>query len=106
MGNSYAFRNTKWKKGVSGNPKGRKKGLSLTTLFKEELAKVPEGERDTVAEAFVKKMLEKAQKSRDTALFKLIWNYVDGFPKSNVAIGGEEDGKPIKVKVIDSYKDE
>ena len=71
----------KWEKGQSGNPDGRPKGLSITALVKEELEKVPEGEKRTRVAEFVDKMLKKAVKDGDTVTQKMIWNYIDGLPR-------------------------
>ena len=81
----------KWVKGQSGNPKGRPKGsgLRLTPLLKAELETVPEGQKHTYAELFIKKLMKKAMVEGDMQSLKLIINYVDGLPKQDIALDGE-----------------
>ena len=84
-----------WKKGEpSPNPEGRPKGsFSLVTLLREEIQKAPEGQKQTYAEAFLKKMLHKAIIEGDHASQRLIMNYLEGLPI--MKIGG--DGTPVRV---------
>ncbi len=86
---------------VSGtpNPYGRPKGsgLSLTTLIKRELEKVPEGQKEKYAEILIKKYLKKAIVDNDFNMQKLIWNYIDGMPRQNIGLDGGEEGKPISI---------
>lgn len=70
---------TAWKKGQSGNPKGRPpKGYSITEWFKQMLKSNPD-----VKEAIGKSITEKAV-AGDTAAQKLIWQYMDGLPTQPV----------------------
>lgn len=70
-----------FKKGESGNPKGRpKKGYSITEWFKNMLAAEPD-----VKEQLGRSILEKALKGDPTAV-KLIWNYMDGMPKQDLGL--------------------
>ena len=73
---------TQFKPGVSGNPNGRPKGsgLKLTTLLKEHLEKIPEGQKEPYKNLFIKKLLKKALVDDDIQALKLIINYVDGLP--------------------------
>lgn len=78
--------------GNTANPNGRPKGsLSITALVKEELEKVPDGQKVSYAEALIKKMLHKAIIEGDTQTQKMIWNYIDGLPKGalDLTSGGE-----------------
>ena len=82
-------------KGVSGNLKGKPKGigLSITSKIKQELEKCPEGkDKKTYLELLVRKILKKAIIDGDQVMIKSIWNYIDGLPKENLDItsGGDK----------------
>jgi len=93
-----------FKKGQSGNSKGRPKGsLSLVSLLKEELEKFIKGgkkEKVTYAKALIRKVLKKAIVDEDIQMMKDILNRVDGMPKQSVEV--ENEG----LNVIISYADE
>ena len=94
-----------FKKGQTGNPKGRKKGsLSLVSLLKEELEKfiktAGKKEKVTYAKALIRKVLKKAIVDEDIQMMKDILNRVDGMPKQSVEV--ENEG----LNVIISYADE
>jgi hypothetical protein len=68
-------------KGVSGNPGGARKGLSITRLVRDELQKptVP-GSKVTKAEIVAECVVNLAQ-SGHPVFTPLVWRYVDGEPK-------------------------
>jgi len=68
----------------NGRPKGS--GLCLTTLLKEMLEEVPEGEKDSYKRLFIKSLIHKALVEKDTASYRLIMNYVDGLPKQDIKL--------------------
>jgi hypothetical protein len=71
--------------GVSGNPKGKPKGLrSFTTKVREALEKIADGKDYTNEEAFIKSILKKAINDGDSSTQKLIWNYLDGMPSQSI----------------------
>ena len=84
----------RFKKGVSGNPKGKPKGaLSITKRIREELEKKPEGEdKLTYLDLLVKRVLATAIKKGDIQMLKTIWNYMDGMPreKMDITTGGKK----------------
>ena len=83
-------------KGVSGNPKGREPGsLSITSMIKEKLLEVPEGQKKTYAEAFILKIMKKAIQDEDGFMIKQVWNYIDGMPKEKLELEGD-----IREKII------
>ena len=86
----------RWKKGVSGNLRGRpKKQDNLTSLFKEEIAKVcPTGrEKRTWSELVVKATFA-------TALEE-VWERLDGKVVQTEKMQWEgADGKPIRIKAV------
>ena len=87
-------KDTKFKKGQSGNPNGRPVGsFSLVGMLREEIQKVPEGQKLSYAEAFLRKMLSKAINEGDHASQKLIMNYLEGLPQMKMDI--TSGGKPI-----------
>jgi len=82
---------TTFKKGQSGNPKGKKKGtLSMTTKLKEAITRISEGQEEGDDVLIVKKVIEKA-KAGDERMISLIWNYIDGKPRQPIdqKISGE-----------------
>jgi len=95
-----------FKKGQSGNSKGRPKGsLSLVSLLKEELEKfiktADKKVRVTYAKALIKKVLKKAIVDEDIQMMKDILNRVDGMPKQAI----EMDNKG-EIEIIHKYADD
>ena len=73
-----------FKKGQSGNPNGRPKGVkNFTTLIKEELKKISKKTGVSydrlLAQRFIKQAL-----SGDTAMGKHIWDHLDGRPTQKI----------------------
>ena len=99
----------RWKKGVSGNPRGwLKKQDCLTSLLKEEIAKICPADREkrTWKELMVLATLQLAIKGNAAAL-KEVWERLDGkvLQTGKVQLGGAE-GKPITIKVVYENEDE
>lgn len=72
--------NTRWKKGTSGNPRGRpKKQDSLTKLLREELEKVCPADREgrKWKELLIRATLQLAMKGKPMA-FKEVWERLEG----------------------------
>ena len=93
----------RWKKGVSGNPRGRpKKRDSLTSLLKEEIAKICPADREkrTWMELIVRATLQLALKGNTTALNE-VWDRIDGkvLQTEKVQLAGSQ-GREIKIKVV------
>jgi|TARA_R100001244_G_scaffold130170_1_gene102090 hypothetical protein len=88
--------------GNLGGP-GRPKGLSITALIKEELEKIPEGQKKTYAELLTRRLLKKAIQEGDHPTQKMIWNYIDGMPQANLDV--TSDNKPIFIpsEIMDKY---
>ena len=93
----------RWKKGVSGNPRGRpKKRDSLTGLLEEEIVKIcpADRERRTWIVLLVRSTLQQAIKGNHTAL-KEIWERLDGkIPQSGKLQLGGPDGRQITINVV------
>lgn len=82
-----------FKPGVSGNPKGRpKKGYSITDWFKSMLNSDPKI-KDAIGKSILKKALE-----GDITAQKLVWQYMDGMPKQEIA--GDPDAPLIIERVV------
>ena len=93
----------RWKKGVSGNPRGRpKKRDSLTSLLKEEIAKICPADREKRPwkELIVLATLQLAMKGNATAL-KEVWERLDGkiLQTERVQLSSTEGGE-IRIKVV------
>lgn len=79
-----------FKKGQSGNPKGRPKGsISLLSILKKQLRKRTIDKKYRNAYLLVQKTLDKAIVDGDNAQIKLIWDYLEGMPKQNIKVEGE-----------------
>lgn len=73
--------------GNTANPNGRPKGtLSLVKILKDELERVPDGEKLSYAEAFIKKIIKQALMDGDQHSQRLIMNYIEGLPKQPVEL--------------------
>lgn len=99
-------KDTRWKKGVSGNPRGRpRKQDSLTSLLREEIVKICPADKQnrTWGEIVMRATLQLAMKGNQTAL-KEIWERLDGkIPQTNKMQLGGADGKQVKISVV--YED-
>ena len=88
-----------YKKGQSGNPKGKPPGTrSLTTLLRESLVKIGEGQQEPYDTLLVKRVMKMAVAEGNEAMIKLVWGYLEGLPIAKTELSGK-DGGPI---VIDS----
>lgn len=90
----------KFIKGVSGNPAGKPvgSGLNLTSLLKEHLESVPEGQKTPYKDLFIKTLLKKALIDKDIQALKLIINYVDGLPVATIK-GDPENPLNFKLNI-------
>ena len=72
---------TRFKKGQSGNPKGRPAGsISITTEIKKRLQEMPDGQKKTYLELLINRILKLGVVDGNEQMIKVIWNYVDGMP--------------------------
>ncbi len=94
---------TRWKKGTSGNPRGRpKKQDCLTHLLREEIQKICPADREKRKwkELIVRATLQLAMKGNATAL-KEVWERLDGkvLQIEKLQLGGA-DGKQVTIEVV------
>ena len=76
-------------KGVSGNPGGRPRGLSLTALVRAELQKPAADGSGTRAEQLARTVVDLAI-AGDKVFAPLVWRYVDGEPRDVVRVELDE----------------
>ncbi len=78
----------RFKKGESGNPKGRPKGaLSFTTKVRAALmtvATTKDGKKISLEKALIDKIMQKAIQEGNEQMIRLMWNYLDGMPAQSV----------------------
>ena len=88
------------------NRKGRpKKGRALTELMREYLNREitdKDGNNVKYKELFIQQVLKKAI-AGDPVYAKLVMNYIDGMPKQQHEITGE-DGEPIKIEFVSDWE--
>ena len=85
---------TQFKPGQSGNPGGRKPGVSITAMVRRELDKVEPKTQKKWGELVLRRILLKATNEGDTQMLKAIWAYIDGMPKQSTDI--TSGGKTLK----------
>jgi hypothetical protein len=89
----------KFAKGHSGNPKGRPKGaLSINDELRKLLAGKGKDGKRKVVEAVAYKILQDAL-GGDTRLMIEMWQQMEGKPKQQIDVGGQEDN-PIIIRHI------
>ena len=93
----------RWKKGTSGNPRGRpKKQDCLTHLLRDEIQKICPADREKRPwkELIVRATLQLAMKGNATAL-KEVWERLDGkvLQSEKLQLGGV-GGKQVTIKVV------
>ena len=89
--NAEVLKRHQWRKGQSGNPKGRPPGRSLT----DRLAAALNADDGRIAGEIVEALIRQALKGRRDAL-RDIFDRIDGKPTARVELSGP-DGDAIKV---------
>lgn len=92
-----------WKKGQSGNPKGRPKSGFALNEYITDLANVELEDKKTMLEAVVSKVYEEALDGNMTAI-NFLADRVLGKPSQSIGIKDVSD-EPIKVFDIDGLDD-
>jgi len=102
MSNIKTLKSFKKGKDPRRNLKGRPVGsVSITKKIREELAKIPKGNKKTQLELLVEQVLKKAIKKGDIQMLKMIWNYIDGLPMGSLDI--TSGGKRISIKFDEAF---
>lgn len=93
----------RWKKGTSGNPRGRpRKQDCLTHLLRDEIGRICPADREkrTWKELIVRATLQLAMKGNATAL-KEVWERLDGKVLQTEKLQlGDGDGKQVTIHVV------
>jgi len=105
---------TRFKKGESGNPKGRPQGsVSITTEIKKKLNEIPEGQKKTYLDLLINRILKLGVVDGNEQIIKAIWGYVDGMPKqkTDITSGDERIGfghhmEPEHIELARRYENE
>jgi len=99
-----ALKKNIWKKGESGNPKGRPKGsVSIVEALKNKLEEVPDGQKKTYLELLVLRYMKNAVQDGDSRLIRDLINRVDGMPMQKQEITGK-DGESLNIRIIEEDK--
>lgn len=85
---------TRFKKGVSGNPKGRTKTTPLTDEIKKLLKEMAQGGQKSHARMVAESMVERAE-TGDVAAARLLWEYVEGKPTQRVELDVAEEARRL-----------
>ena len=101
-------KDTRFKKGQSGNPNGRPKGtFSLVGILKQKLQEVPAGKKKTYAEMLVDRYLKQAIGEGNDKLIRDALDRVDGRPdqKQQHTVKADVDMTPADaIKILNSIK--
>jgi hypothetical protein len=103
-------KNTQFKPGESGNPKGRPKGIqNLSTDLEQELGEkilVTEAGKSqpvTKQRAMIKSLFAKALKG-DVRASNVLINLILGLEASRVAAGEDPEMSQVDIQILESYK--
>ena len=107
-GNPAKITSYKWKRGQSGNPKGRPRKEPLTDILRQVLAeKIPNAAADRrlsrLDQVLVRNWVLEAIRTKDTATIVEIFNRIDGKVQDRIAVGGD-DGQPIRIQTLDVHQ--
>jgi hypothetical protein len=104
-GNPAKVEPFQWKPGQSGNPKGRPRKEPLTDILRAVLAeKIPNAQdprQSQLAHALIRNWVFEAIRTKDTGMIAEIFNRIEGKVKDRLALGGDEEGEPIRFERID-----
>lgn len=94
---------TSWKKGQSGNAKGApKKELSLTSILKDKMSQIPDGETRTHNEIIADSLIHMSEDNKLSPKDRLyaikeISNRTEGMPTQRL----ETEGEPYPVALVE-----
>lgn len=88
----------RFKKGTSGNPKGKPPGaFSLLSILREKLQTVPKGEQQRIAELLLERYIDKSYEENDGTAIRDMVDRIDGRPHQTVTIDNEKDAEWLEV---------
>ena len=91
----------RWKKGQSGNPKGRPKGKRISEIF-SDLSKLPAGEDEAKKYASYAKGLGRPLTQGDIMCIRMMEESKDGHVQNFQEIGDRLDPKPQRIVLAGS----
>ncbi len=94
MDNIERDENGRWTPGQSGNPSGRPRRESLTSVLRELADECPPGDKRTRSELLANKIFEIAL-GGDIVAIKAIYERIDGTPRQTIQT---EDG-PLEIRI-------
>lgn len=82
----------RFKKGESGNPKGKPKGtFSLLNLLRAKIQECPKGQdKKTYADLIVRRMLKESIEKGDIQHIRIIWEYLEKKPLAEIDVNLKE----------------
>lgn len=86
-------------KGTSGNPTGRRPGLSLTRLVRDELQRPANDSTETTKAQMIAAMIVNLAQAGDRVMIPLVWRYVDGEPKQSAEAALKELAEKLAPKL-------
>lgn len=94
-----------FKKGQSGNPKGKPKGsISLTAMIKRKLQVMSPDQKRNALEVLAENIIQDALDGSSEKMRELIWNYLEGKPRQGIDIDAQVESKQVRELILTTRK--
>jgi len=94
-----------WKKGQSGNPRGRPaKGKAMSEELRRLLQRQAPGKKETNLEVIVAKLVALALEGGQLDAIKYICDRLEGRPPQAIELGGDK-ARPLRITYVDGNKE-